>query len=184
MIIGLCGLAGSGKNAVAEILERRYGVEPLSFAEPLYRAISIFTGLSVKELQRRDVKERPIEWLGRSPRQMLQTLGTEWGRGCVNEQMWVRIALRAAEGRSVAISDVRFANEAQAVLDAGGAVWLVRRPQAGLAGPTGQHTSEAGVPATLISRVLDNSGSLDDLEAAVDAAWHSLQEDRMEVSLQ
>ena len=37
MIIGVAGLAGSGKNAVAEILVKKYGFAMVSFADPLKR---------------------------------------------------------------------------------------------------------------------------------------------------
>lgn len=168
MIIGLCGAAGSGKDTVAGILKREAGFSDISFAEPIYRAVAAVTGMSVEQLSDRRIKEQPIEWLGRSPRVLLQTLGTEWGRDTIRDDIWVRIAMqRAAEVTHAAITDVRFANEAQAIRDAGGVVWRVVRPLAVLDEEAARHPSEAGIADGLVDAVIDNSGTLDDLEAAI-----------------
>jgi hypothetical protein len=185
MIIGLCGLAGSGKDSVSAILSRRHGFAYISFAGPIYQAVSEITGLAPAQLKDRGLKEQPIPWLGKSPRELLQTLGTEWGRQMVNQDIWIKLAMRrAAEYERVAITDVRFENEAEAIEAAGGQVWLVERPGAGLAGAAGGHSSEAGIPGHLVNQVVRNIGTLDDLEEAVNAAFHSLPCVTMGVSTQ
>jgi len=174
MLIGLCGAAGAGKNTTAELLADSF--VQIAFADPLYQCISAITGVPVAGLQDRSVKESVIPWLGKSPRQMLQSLGTEWGREIVHPEIWIRIAMeRAAQhmlvGRSVAITDVRFDNEAQAIVEAGGEVWRVVRGGHGcLAVDTASHQSEAGVSDHLIARTIDNSGSLDALRLQLSAA--------------
>ena len=183
MIVGLCGLAGCGKNAVAEILARLEGAEVIAFAGPIYEAVAAITGLSAAELQNRERKETPLPWLGKSPRELLQTLGTEWGRESVHPEIWVRTAMRRAAACPLAvITDCRFTNEAQAVRKAGGVVWQVRRHTAGLGGQAGRHSSEAGIPEELIDLRIENNGTLRDLEAAVEAAWHTLHHDTIRVS--
>lgn len=178
MLIGLCGAAGAGKNTVAEFLTDSSGSPfvQISFAGPLYQCISTITGIPVGSLQDRSVKEAVIPWLGKSPRQMLQSLGTEWGRDSVHPEIWIRIAMeRAAQhmavGRGVVITDVRFNNEAEAVVAAGGAVWKVVRPGwRCLAGDAAAHQSEAGVSDHFIARAIDNSGSLDALRQQLTGA--------------
>jgi hypothetical protein len=178
MLIGLCGPAGAGKNTVADFLTDSNGgpFAQIAFAAPLYECLSAITGLPVARLKNRDVKEEVIPWLGKSPRQLLQTLGTEWGRGTVHPEIWIRIAMERAKpemagGRGVVITDVRFDNEAQAVIDAGGEVWRVTRPGwRCLADEAAAHQSEAGVSDHLIARTIDNSGSLDDLRDQLAAA--------------
>jgi hypothetical protein len=185
MIIGLCGLAGSGKDEVAAILSRRHGFAYISFAGPIYQAVSEITGLAPAQLKDRGLKEQPIPWLGKSPRELLQTLGTEWGRQMVRDDIWIKLAMRrAAEYERVVITDVRFENEAEAIRHAGGQVWLVERPGAGLAGAAGGHSSEAGIPDHLVHQVVRNIGTLDDLDEAVNAAFHSLPCVTMGVSTQ
>jgi hypothetical protein len=178
MLIGLCGPAGAGKNTVAELLTGSDGgsLVQMAFADSLYECVSTITGLTVETLKDRDVKETVIPWLGKSPRQMLQTLGTEWGRGTIHPEIWIRITMERAKpelagGRGVVITDVRFDNEAQAVIDAGGEVWRVTRPGwRCLADEAAAHQSEAGVSDHMIARTIDNSGSLDDLRAELSAA--------------
>jgi len=178
MLIGLCGAAGAGKNSVAELLTDSDGCTfmQMAFADPLYQCVSTITGLPVAKLKDRVVKEAVIPWLGKSPRQMLQSLGTEWGRGMVHDEIWIRIAMEHASqhltvGRCVVITDVRFDNEAQAIVNAGGEVWQVDRPGwRCLADDAAKHQSEAGVSDHLIARIIDNSGSLDDLRAQLSAA--------------
>jgi len=172
MIIGLCGAAGAGKGSVASVLVARYFFCEIAFADPLYAMVSALTGLSVDDLHDRGIKEKPIEWLGKSPRQLLQSLGTEWGRGMVKDDLWVGIAMQTAlaSARAV-ITDVRFPNEAEAVRAAGGVVWkVVRDAHTCLAEDTARHASEAGIPPELVDLTIRNSGTLDDLEWGVDAA--------------
>lgn len=179
-IIGLCGAAGSGKNTVGELICGLSDATQIAFADPIYDAVSAITGLSRGQLSDRTIKEEPIDWLGRSPRELLQTLGTEWGRDSVHKEIWVRRAMRRAEaaGGLVVITDVRFDNEAQAIHDAGGEVWEVRRRGAGI---PGNHASEAGVSDHLIDLRIDNHGTIGGLAAAVYAALGRPHDARIEV---
>lgn len=173
MIIGLCGAAGAGKNTVADILVRDHGYTVVSFAEPLYAAVSAITGLPVEYLQDRKNKERPIGWLGSSPRELLQTLGTDWGRKMIHENIWVIVAMnKVAEiteaGGKAVITDVRFDNEAIAVKLAGGSVWRVDRPCDNSCGHKERcHASENGVSPELVDVVVTNDSTLDDLSSMV-----------------
>jgi hypothetical protein len=172
VIIGLCGAAGAGKGSVANVLVTKYFFSEIAFADPLYQMISTVTGLTVEQLHDRAVKEAAIGWLGKSPRQLLQTLGTEWGRGMVADDLWVRLAMRRArEHGDTVITDVRFDNEAEAVLAGGGEVWQVARPTPScLRQETASHSSEAGISQRFVGLTIQNSGTLKDLERAVDAA--------------
>lgn len=172
MIIGLCGAAGAGKGSVANALVTKYFFTELAFADPLYAMVSTLTGLTVEQLHDREVKEKPIEWLGKSPRQLLQSLGTEWGRGMVKDDLWVGIAIRTALASArVVLTDVRFDNEAQAVKDAGGVVWrVVRDSHSCLTEDTARHASEAGVSRELVDLTIYNNGTLEALAGTVDAA--------------
>lgn len=135
-----------------------------------------------------------------TPRYALQTLGTEWGRHCFPD-VWAQLGVRRAQewlrehpkqGKghfsddefgntcyippsglpSVAVfSDCRFVNEARAIHAAGGEVWRVVRPGAGLAGGAGLHPSEAEQESPefleLVTLAIDNSGSLEQLASSV-----------------
>lgn len=132
--IGLAGPKGVGKTTSALLLQD-YGWIRLSFAEPLRRML-LAMGLSLYEIER---KEEPLDWLENknTPRQLLQTLGTEWGRSHVGPNIWVDLAERHAvalleKGYDVVFDDVRFDNEALminrlAVAFGGGGVYKLKR---------------------------------------------------------
>ena len=132
-LIGLYSNApGSGKSTVAGMLQ---GYKRLSFADPLRKfSAQILSSLGYNGLTcLRDKKEEKIAGLGVSPRQMMQTLGTEWGRSCIHPDLWIMVAAGSVEkqlkrGRNVVIDDVRFPNEAEMILRLGGKLWLVDRP--------------------------------------------------------
>jgi len=171
MLIGMCGAAGSGKDTVADIL----GFERVAFADPLYEMVAIVTGMTPDEMRGRETKERTIDWLGHSPRQLLQTLGTEWGRDTISQTIWIDTAMRRVrrlldDGRDVVITDVRFDNEAAAVKAAGGVVWQVVRGAGGIHGLAARHSSESGVSPVLIDRVLGNWSTIERLRQTVEGA--------------
>ena len=168
-IIGLAGPAGCGKNLVASLVP---DAAVIQLADPIYAALSAILGIPDTVLRQRATKERPIDWLGKSPRQLLQTLGTDWGRTLVAEDIWLRIARRrieelAASGVStVVIADVRFDNESRMVQEMGGEVWGVDRgPTAGVS----PHVSESGLSPGMVDRVIDNTGTPDQTRANVAA---------------
>ena len=170
-IIGIAGPAGAGKDTVADHLALAYRFERMAFADPIYRGLAAILDMPEWRLRRRDLKERAIPEIGRSPRELLQTLGTEWGRELVREDIWLVLAglelekarLRAAPG--VAITDVRFDNEARFVRAAGGQIWHIQRP--GITAVRA-HASEAGVWPADVDRGIYNDGTLQELAARVD----------------
>lgn len=176
MLIGLAGAAGAGKGSVASVLVREHGFSEIAFADPLYEAVSAILQVPVGQLKDRTFKEAVIDWIGKSPRELLQLLGTEFGRKVIGESVWVDAGMRRAAslrryGENVVIADVRFDNEAEAILEAGGVVWEVtRRGAPCLTESTAKHESEAGVAHRLIALSLANDGSLSDLSLLVQYA--------------
>lgn len=163
ILIGLCGRANSGKDTVAALLP---ATSSIAFADPIYEAVAAVLGVPVDTLRDRDFKEAVVPWVGKSPRVLMQTLGTDWGRKMVCDDLWIKIArIRIRNGgQFVVVRDVRFDNEASMILEEGGEVWLVERPGASTCVP---HESEAGVSEALITRTVRNSGTIRDLAAEV-----------------
>lgn len=108
MIIGLVGLAGSGKDTVADMLQRFHGFRKVAFADPLKRIardVYDFTDEQLwgpSEYRNAPDLRYPRERSGLaggdaflSPRYALQTLGTEWGRDCYADT-WVDMGIRIA----------------------------------------------------------------------------------------
>ena len=75
------------------------------------------------------VVEDGIEKVEMSPRLIMQTLGTEWGRQIIHPNIWVLSTFRQFnENSNWIITDVRFPNEANAIKDRGGVLIRVNRP--------------------------------------------------------
>ena len=187
ILIGLCGAAGCGKGSAAYRLVNAHGFREMAFADPLYAAVAAITGKTADWLKDRVHKERPIPWCGgKSPRELLQLLGTEFGREMIHTDIWVMRAMRSVqkareEGLAgVVITDVRFDNEAAAIREEGGFIIEVVRPGDGcLSGAAAQHASEAGISREHILASIGNYGTLDDLASSVDAVIESLHADIM-----
>lgn len=180
MLIGLCGAAGSGKGSVASVMAGCGFVE-LAFADPLYAAVAAITGIPVERLKDRSVKEATIGWLGKSPRELLQLLGTEFGRGMIRDDIWVMRTMQAVDAIDAdgcVITDVRFDNEAEAIRSRGGLIFEVVRPgHACLRGDASGHSSERGIAKEHILATIANSGTLADLDAAVRSLLADIMEE-------
>lgn len=175
-LIGLMGAAGSGKDTVGEYLADIHNYIPVSFAAAIKGMVeSLFEDVGLADefwgyIEDRTKKEMPIPQLGgKSVRQLLQTLGTEWGRNCIGPNIWRDIILDRVKARkhlwSYVITDVRFENEVQGVLDAGGVIWKLERP--GIE-PVSAHASEEFVRTYNPSVIIQNDGTLRELFDKVD----------------
>lgn len=178
-LIAFTGYAGAGKDAAAATLVG-IGYRRVAFADPLKQMLAAMLDVPRERLEDRAFKDSPVPGLGKTPRELLQTLGTEWGRAHVAEDLWVRLAMqRAAQHALVVMPDCRFPNEARAVRAAGGVVVHVVRPGVG---PVNSHLSDAGLPPELIDRVLLNAGSLAELQAHARDLPAVLRRERRSVS--
>ncbi len=167
LLIGLTGRARSGKTTAAKHLIHMHGMIHYAFAMPLKGMLANGFNLTDAHLEGR-LKEQPLPWLGKSPRELLQTLGTEWDRGLVHGDLWLLLAEQnlhnlaslLPEAPGAVISDVRFENEAEFIRQRGGVVIHIQRPNApGVAA----HSSEAGIAIHDNDLVIHNDGELADL---------------------
>ena len=161
-IIGLTGYKGSGKSEVARILERQ-GYARLRFAGAVKDMLRVL-GLDDDELDG-NLKEVPNPILGgKTPRHAMQTLGTEWGRVMISDDLWTRVIERrlfeARAGELFVIDDVRFQNEAAMIRRMVGVIWRVYRAHFNT---LSTHISELGIADLGHDTFLVNDGTLDDL---------------------
>lgn len=159
MIIGLAGRKRAGKDSFADAFLKRRPMLRDSFAYPIKQAIAAMFEITIEELESR--KHEFIPGIGKAYRDLMQTLGTEWGRDKVHADIWVELlAERYAKSatRNLMITDVRFDNEAKWINNQGGKVFLISRP---VGTNLDKHRSEKGVDDKYISGVIFNDHSLE-----------------------
>ncbi|MGO4364499.1 deoxynucleotide monophosphate kinase [Pseudomonas sp. PAB10] len=168
LLIGLAGRARSGKDTAAQHLVNQHGFQSYAFADPLRDGLMHILNLSPCDFEG-EQKELPLPWLGRSPRYLMQTLGTEWGRDTVHPELWLLLAAQNLDllarthdtARGFVVSDLRFENEAEFIRQRGGVVIHLERASASAAT---QHRSEAGIWGAPGDWYLTNDGTIDDLK--------------------
>lgn len=164
-IIAFTGLAQSGKTTAANAFISR-GYDRMSFAEPIKEMVQCLTPCVDKDA-------RPPSLCGKSLREVYQTLGTDWGRKMVGEDIWInagRARLEVLLGdvesdviRGIVIDDIRFDNEADLVRKMGGLVIEITRSSV----PQMEHVSEAGISRDLIDYTFANEGDITTLQDQV-----------------
>ncbi|EIU7173476.1 deoxynucleotide monophosphate kinase [Pseudomonas aeruginosa] len=171
-LIGLTGRARSGKDTAANYLAAQFGLLVYALASPLKLALLDMLNLPGSALEG-PAKEQPLPWLGKSPRELMQLLGTEWGRNLVHPQLWLMLAdmnlsnhLEAMpQAQGFVISDVRFDNEADWIRAKGGVVVHLRRQ---VGAEVAAHSSESGITPGARDLFISNDGSLNDLYQTLD----------------
>lgn len=146
MIIGIVGVAGSGKTTAANFLRDTHGYRRVPFADPLKKMIeALGYGRDLLDGPAR-AKEVPLKaFNGRTLREAMQTLGTEWGRAQFGDDFWVNQWEAAVKDPQqyphVVVDDVRFPNEAAKIRELGGVIIRLHRDKAG-ASVGASHASE------------------------------------------
>lgn len=156
-VIALCGGQGSGKTTLAKYLVDAHGFTKISFADPIYAMMSSLLRGDARALP----KEEPLEALGgKTLRHALQTLGTEWGRAHIGDDIWVSAAIRNIQdaGADVVIDDVRFLNEYEALLGVGAEFYKIHRVGHDSVS-TDSHASEQAYSSFEVNEVIYNIGS-------------------------
>lgn len=169
-LIAFVGLRRSGKDTAALALMNE-GWQLIKFADALkemLRTYFRFVGLRESEIEARiegELKEQSTPMLcGQSTRWAMQTLGTEWGRKLIGNNLWVQAAMaRAMQYPRVVISDCRFPNEAQAIQAQGGKI--IRIVRDGLV--IDAHPSEQLIESLPTDFTIFNDGTIDDLQQKV-----------------
>lgn len=161
-VIGIAGPARSGKDTVADFLLSMYGGYRYAMADPI-RAMLKCIGIDLNDPYWRDRKEAEIPSLKRSPRYLMQTLGTEWGRELIHPNLWVYLAHQQLinNGPGMIISDIRFNNEADWVRARNGVIAHVHRTERQEVNP---HASENGIIVESRDIVVFNNGTLEELQ--------------------
>lgn len=174
-IIGLTGHARAGKDTVAEfLLEMAEGrAVRQGFADALKVSACRALGIAGSDPEliefcnwlKTEGSVLVFDKLGQTKsrqtgRSFLQCYGTEAHREVFGDDFWLDAVL--PEGREdfdvLVIPDVRFENEARRIIDRGGEVWRIERPDLSA---NDTHASELPLPPELVSATIVNDGTLD-----------------------
>ena len=174
ILIGLTGQMGVGKSTAIKLLEKILvrNAQVVKFAQPLYDMQEYIYG------RIESTYKRPVSFI--KDRTLLQWLGTDWGRRTIHQDIWIDLwknTVKAYPASLVICDDVRFDNEANAVLKEGGILLKITSDKntARIDTTTGiaKHASEAGVTPTLITELVENNGTLEEFERALRLAIFS-----------
>lgn len=162
----------SGKSTAAQYLIDQYGYSLVKIADTLKvmaRTFLVHLGVSPAALPRYiegDMKNTPLTEFGLAitPRQIMQSLGSEWGRDQINTDVWPliagnRIKALLASGRSVVVDDLRFPNELEMLRGYDALVVAIVRDGATSNG----HASDGAIDFNEPDHVVQNNGSVNDL---------------------
>jgi hypothetical protein len=164
----------SGKTTIARHLQLKYGYTIRPFAKTLKDMTSTFlTSMGfqshiVEDMIFGTMKDKVIPSLGVTPRHLMQTLGTAWGRDMVNPNVWVTANIQGS-GDYTVIDDVRFPNEFEAIKKAGGEMWKVIRPGNPMTADSqlGEGLMDDGL-AYMFDHTFVNDGDMNDLRLRID----------------
>lgn len=139
MIIGICGLIGSGKGTVGDILVEQ-GFKKVSFADKLKDGVSTIFGWDRKMLEGDTDESRHWRelkddfWSNETkmeitPRLVLQLFGTDCLRNGFYDGVWVSLLKKHILDNpgDYVVPDVRFRNEQNMIRELGGKVWQIKR---------------------------------------------------------
>jgi hypothetical protein len=198
MLIGLCGLAGSGKDSIAQHCIQTHGFVQLSFADVLKDVLSILFDWDRSRLdgltpEDRAWREQPDEWWTTkcgfvvTPRRMMQMWGTDICRKHFDQKIWIHCLHRRYEkiiktkpDSRVIVSDCRFEDECKMISECGGTLLRVEReypdwyemakkhPEKMELQFPDVHVSEWGIVSHPCDYTIMNNGTLQQLYSIVD----------------
>lgn len=176
-VIALTGLAGSGKDTVADIIQQLIpnNVARYSFANPVKEAAAVITGLDLSYFSS-DNPDREVvhpNW-NMTPRKILQLLGTDCCRDLIHKDIWIKraqveyhLALhKYPRSKMFIITDCRFNNEAEWIKSIEGEIWHVSRPQElkGDRAIESDHITEQGIDEKYYDTIIQNDQGIEELE--------------------
>lgn len=141
-VIGLIGKARSGKDTAASFLTDENYVR-VAFADPVKEMLSvIFPDIDFHNGDKTAI----VEPYGVTVRDLVVTLGHDWGRKMIGESLWIDIARRKIDhllsiGKRVVVTDIRYTDEADLILEYFSDLVYIHRQSEG-AGSLSNHITE------------------------------------------
>lgn len=165
MIIGLIGGKGVGKDTLGGILSDLLpSYETVAFADPLKEICSCITNTKIGNWYDQNMKNQKLKfpWEDYTYRIFMQKLGTDVMRKHLRDSVWIDCLFsRHQKKKDLIITDIRFNDEARAVILRGGITILVSRELDN----KDPHESEVlDIDPDYINVIIDNNGTISDLK--------------------
>jgi hypothetical protein len=131
MLIGLIGKKSSGKDTFGNILINQYNFQKRAFADPLKDCCQLLFNLSKEDLNDPILKEKTNSFWNKSPRQILQIVGTDLFRNHFDKNFWLKLFEQwylNNQKFNIVCTDVRYQNEAELIKKLGGIIIKIERP--------------------------------------------------------
>jgi len=124
LIIGIHGKIGSGKDTIArEIMKSypEYNFRRVSFGYNVKKIVSILTGIDMRTILSRKIKTYYLDDWEMTVGEMFQQIGTNALRDGFFKDVWILSLFNSIkDGENIIITDVRFLNEANSIINRGG----------------------------------------------------------------
>lgn len=179
-IVAFTGLRGHGKTTAAEALVETLGYAHVNFADPVRDVCHRVYGVSYIEMLDPELKEKVLDrYPFKSPRELLQRIGTEMFRGYLDDT-WVEAFQRTTRdlitggAPGIVCSDCRFLNEAAALHLMGATLIKVVDPRKlnndgddqKIVDLYGEHESEREIALLPVNWTITNDRTVRDLRSA------------------
>ncbi len=178
MLIGLySSYPQSGKSTVAKLIREGWPASIIPMAAPL----KLFAGSLLGQVgadaayHLYNNKNIPIDQLPGRPtgRHLLQSLGTDWGRGMISPELWTTLWQGCYDrhrgdpygSKIVIVDDVRFPDEFRKIKSNGGVMWKISRPHHY---ERSLHASEGALNLFGFDAEIINDGGLEPLALQID----------------
>jgi hypothetical protein len=112
-IVAFIGPIECGKSTAAAFCSAELGYRTFCYASPL-KDMLLAMGLTSLEVYGSEKQIKSLLLGGKTPRQAMQTLGTDWGRDLIHKDLWLNLMGRRLDNcseKKIAIDDARFPNE-------------------------------------------------------------------------
>jgi hypothetical protein len=171
-LIGITGKKFSGKDTLGNFLVQNYGYEQIAYADAMKDAVKCIFDFDDEQLYG-SKKEVIDDFWGKTPRQVLQFVGTDLFRNHSHELMphigkdiWVQVVKRKIMNKlkknpqaKIIVTDARFHNEVDVIKQLGGSIIKLKRNT----GCNDSHESEILIDSLPCDFEFDNNGSKDEL---------------------
>ena len=161
-LIGIAGWARSGKDTAAMELIRN-GFQRVAFADQLKAELANCFGVTVQQIEAEKALWRPL----------LVEYGRTWRR--MDPGHWIKLAASGMPDADVAVTDVRYRNEAEWIWQQGGFVIRIHRTGIDAANDEERDSlAELDAASTRQTFTIFNTGTVEELHKKVEGVWRNL----------